>query len=205
MTLADMKTALERFGFDETDPLTTWINEGLRQFVDAYPWPFLEALVNVNTVANNDTIVLPSDFFSMITARVTTDSLPLDYMGRIQFENQIQDPTKKAKPTIYTLIGMSTVTLYPIPDAVYPIRLIYRKKVAALVNDADVPAIDSNYHYTAVLGAVAVALQAENEEDRATTALDNFNASIQTAIQAFGAKQSGEFGQVRDSQGYNRC
>lgn len=206
MTLGEIKTALKRFGFDDDDPLTAWINEAYRQFLDAYQWPFLEAISSEDTVVGVDSLNLPADFFSMITARITTASTNLEYMGRIQFENEIQDPTKTGKPTIYTLVGMDGLVLYPIPDAVYTVRYYYKKFMSPLVDDIDVPFIGlSYYHYTLVQGAAAVGLQAENEEDRASTALENFSSGIATAIAAFGTKQTGEYGQVRDTQGYGRC
>lgn len=203
MNTAAMKTALKRFGFSDSDPLVLWLNEGLRQFVDAYPWPFIEAIATVNTVAGTETLTLPADYFSVIKARITTEGLPLEYIGRIQYEDEIGNTTATGKPTMFTIVGLNTMYLSPVPNAVYPIRLYYRKTVAELVNDADVAAIPAAYHYTVVQGAAAIALQAENEEDRAVTAAQAFSGGIQSAIQAVSNKQSGEYGQVRDTQGYN--
>lgn len=210
MTLGDMKEALKRYGFSDDDPLTIWLNAAMHQFADAYPWPFLETFSTYFTTIGSDTIDFGSNFFSVSQIRHIV-GLPLDYMGTLQFEDDIQDPSVSGKPTIYTLSGMSGIRLYPVPDAAYELRVTFRRLVFELENDTDTPfeglgVFDpaTAYHYTIVQGAAAIALMAENEEDRATTAQDQFNAGISRAIQAYSTRAGG-FGQVRDTQGYGQC
>jgi hypothetical protein len=57
-------------------------------------------------------------------------------------------------------------------------RVVYHSSRDELVNDTDVPEIPKELHYAIVQGAAAIALQAENEEERAQTAEDQFNKSV---------------------------
>lgn len=203
MNLGDMKTVLRRTaGVDASDPLTTWINASLHEFEDFHPWPFLEAMAQQPTVAGNDVLALPSDFWMPIKARIVDRSLPLEFMGRIQFEEEISDPTVQGIPEFFTLIGMDNMILYKVPDAVYTVRLIYRIAVPDLVNDTDVPAIPPKYHWTIVEGAMAKALQGESEEDRAREAQDRFQSAMSSAVTSLSGRVHGDYSQVRDVMSY---
>lgn len=213
MNLGTMKTALRRYaGVDATDPLVDWINAGLHEFQEAYPWPFLQSNVGANLAAGAFTIGPPGDFFRTEDVRLLptgADPIPLTYKpwGVVIEEGwRIRDATVKGVPqwfSIYWEAGAPSLLVYPAADLTYSYIMNYEVNVPDLVNDADVPGVPSRYHYTIVEGAAVRALQAESEEDRAQTARQIFEDSIDRHITAIGGRrQSGQFNQVRDVMGY---
>jgi hypothetical protein len=211
MNLGTIKTALRRYaGVDATDPLVDWINAALHEFEEAYDWPFMEGVANQPTVAANTQLTLPADFFKLAKAKVVTAAganvarSALTYVPRLKFEDESTfDPFSTGEPSYYTLIGMDQMFVWPTPDGVYSIRVFYQKALADLVNDGDVPAIPTRYHYTIVEGAAVRALQAESEEGRSDTARSVFEDSIDRHITKLGGtRQAGEYQQTRDVMGY---
>lgn len=211
MNLGTMKTALIRYaGVDTTDPLVDWINAALHEFEDAYDWPFLEAVSTQNTVANNDTLAVPVDLLRITTAKITVAGginvarRNLNYVPRVAYENSEKyNNLTPGEPCEYTLVGNSTMILWPVPNAVYTVRFFYDKTLADLAIDANVPDMPSKYHYTIVEGAAVRALQAESEEERAQTARGIFEDSIDRHITKIGGrKQGGQLNTVTDAMGY---
>jgi hypothetical protein len=203
VNLDELQAAVKRFGFDDSDPLTTWLNAALYDFTTAENWTFLEAVVTPQTTAGEDNLILPSDLDVVHTMREVNTIPPLTYLSRILWESQIVDPTATGLPTHYTLIGLNTALLWPVPDAGYNIRVFYHKNVPELVGDTDIPAIPVKYHFALVQRAASIALQAENNEDRADAAQTQYNEIIgRAAVKGAGDHQSASFGQVQDAQEY---
>lgn len=203
MNLGDLKTALKYFGFSDTDPLATWLNAALHEFEDAYPWPFLEAETSVAVVAGTNTLVLPSNFYKLMSLKIDGYGTRPEYMDLGFFEDEIEDRTVTGLPTVFTLVGTDSIRLYPTADTAYTFRIVYRKAVPDLAADIDVPAIPTRHHYTLVKGAAMVGLQAENEEIRARDAQTNFDGDILRAISRWSNKQEHQPDTVRDTAGYN--
>lgn len=202
MNTGQLKTALKRYGFTDSDPLLTWLNAALHEFAGRYNWPFLETVVESALAVGDDTIILPADFGKVISLKIKGFTKTPQYKDLHVFEDMVEDDTVTGVPDIYTLIGLSTIVLYPVNDAPQTVRLIYRKKVSDLVNDVDVPGVDVVTHYAIVLKAAAIGLQAEDEEDRASTASDEFDSAVISAIAQFSTKQEHAPAQVIDSAGY---
>lgn len=208
MNLGTMKTALRRYaGVDATDPLVDWINAALTEFVEAYPWPFLEVSTLAGCVAGSPGLSWAGDSFNsykILTIRQTTEPTALTYMPITQFEEDISDQTVTGKPQLYTLVGNEGIFLWPVPDSSsYIYRIRYQLSVPDLAADIDEPQIPARYHYTIVEGAAVRALQAESEEERAASARSIFEDSIDRHITAIGGrKQEGSYNQVRDVMGY---
>lgn len=210
MNLGTMKTALQRYaGVDATDPLVDWINAAMHEFVDAYPWPFLDIIGNANTAISDDVLPMPANFLKLSKARIVTKGATpltrtkLKYIPYTQSEDEEPKAIISGEPYQFTLVGTDFMILYPIPDAVYTVRLNYEKSPVDLAGDGDVPDIPVRYHYTLVEGAAVRALQAESEEDRAATTRGIFEDSIDRHITKLGGKrQDGEYNQVRDVMGY---
>jgi len=205
MNLGTMKTALARIaGVDTGDPLLDWINAAMHEFEDAYPWPWLEAQTTLNTVAANPSVALPADYFKMMKIRIDTTTVhrEIRYKSWTAFEEEVQAPATPGVPDYYTLVGASTIILYPVPNLVYPLSVTYEKAMADLAIDANVPDCPVRYHYTIVKGAVVYALEAESEEERASTARGVFEDAIDRHITRLGNKQSGGYNTVRDVQEY---
>ena len=205
MNLGEMKTALQRFGFDDSDPLDIWVNAALHDLETAANWTFLEAVYDSSTNAADDALVLPSDLELLHSIRVVGYAEKLKYMSRTMWEDQILDDTTPGVPTHYTMVGLQTVLLWPVPDAIYPVRIFYHRFLLDLAGDGDTPSVvPTKLHFAIVQRAASIALQAENNEDRAGSAQSQYQDAVAAAaVTLAGYHQTAEFGQVQDSQEYN--
>lgn len=203
MNLGEIKTVLRRVaGLSTTDPLNDWVNAAMRDFETAHKWTFLETEASVNTTVGDSTPTMPADLFKIISAKIVGDALPLTYIPRNAWNTRIPDDTVSGKPEFFTVVGLSGMQLYKVPDAIYPIKLVYRKTLTTLVNDVDTPGIPTKYHYAIVEKASAIGLQAESEEERAVAAEDRYQTIVENAIVDSSEHQEAEFAQVQDTQLY---
>jgi hypothetical protein len=200
--LTAFQTALKRYGFDDTDPLTLWINAAMHDFEKEADWPFLETLTTVNIIAGASTIVVPADFSRVIYFKDATNNSPLEYWDIRKFEREIGNHTSAGTPSVFSLVGMETFVLWPVAEAAVSYRLLYQKKLTDLAAGGDIPGVPVRHHYTILLKAAAIGLQAENEEDRAQTALGEYGSALAADLRVYGARQLGEPDQVEDIQGY---
>jgi hypothetical protein len=203
--VSELKTALRRYGFDESDPLLTWLNAAYLNWVlAAYNWPFLEA-APYSMVASSGvaTLVLPANADRIVTVKEQTHGEVLKYYERTKFEREIADHTVTGTPRYFTVTGLTGVELWPVPDISTNLRIVYLESRNELVDDSDVPDCPANLHYAIVQAAAAIALQAENEEERAQTAEEQANNSINRVWSKYaGARTKGEDGTVTDAMGY---
>jgi len=208
LTLSQLKQGLKRYGFDDSDPLDLWINAALREFENASTWPFLETKAPLMTLAAGDNSVpVPSDFAKVITLRDTNPTSPnaqtyFEYWDRRRFDRDIPNPALTGKPYVYTLINLNEIQVWPVPDTELTLELVYYRTVLDLVQSDDVPAIPERWHYTIIRGAAYLALQAENEEERAQTAMAQFNQDIDRAVTYYANRELGEPDQVEDVMNY---
>jgi hypothetical protein len=203
VNLGEIKTALKRYGFDDTDPLTLWINAAMHEFEDAYPWPWLEREVFLALLVGEREVLVPSDFYKLISLKwKERDSRPV-YLGIDEFEEAITDRTITGPlPSVFTMVGMERILVWPTASENLDIEFIYRKELPDLVDDDDIPGIPTRHHYGLVAGAASYALQAENEEERSQTAQGLWQAVIDRAIARYGTRQEQGTDSVRDEAGY---
>jgi hypothetical protein len=199
------QTLLKRYGFDNSDPLNSWLDEGQEMVEDAHDWPFLQFVATINAVAGASTLVLPSDFFKVQSIRDVTHGGKLAYMDIEGFEREVDDPTVPGKPYLYTVTGTQTIQLYPVLDSDTLFRVVYQRRltlVSTLASDGTPLDGDAHFHYPVVLAAAFTALMAENEEKRAQTALGQFDNAVEQRWQKYSSVQIDEPEQVVDVMGY---
>lgn len=203
MNLGQMKTALQRFGFDTNDPLTTWLNAAMHDFEDAAEWSFLLKQTTIVGNVGDSSLILPTDFFKVMSIRNSTDGAKLKWVDTRQFDSDVFDFTVPGPPTTYTTLGQTVLRIYPVLDTSTTFVLTYESELLDMVNDADVPGIPLRYHYSGIVqGAAAIALQAENEEERSTAARALFDSAVGRAVLRFSGETLDEFKTVRDVQEY---
>lgn len=101
--------------------------------------------VQADLVVDQNCYTVPTDFLKLHRLEVITDETNnLSYMVQQITMNQ-QDgyklnwsTTAIGNPAVY-FIKKNALTLYPIPNTVYPLKLNYSYLVADMVNDTDVP------------------------------------------------------------------
>jgi hypothetical protein len=207
MTLAQLRTALKRYGFDDRDPLDVWLNAAYHEFEDAHEWPFLETMATLSLLSGYSSLPLPLDFFKVISLKDVTNLKaetklePYDYR---RFEREILDQSSNnvGAPDKYALIGLGYVQVDPVPNYNASLRLVYQRQLADMVDGTLEPEFPRRWHYAIAQGAASIGLMAENEEERATTARAEFDAAIGEAASKLALRELDDPEQVADTQGY---
>lgn len=209
MKVSDLKTALKRYGFDDTDPLLLWLNSAYHEIENAAQhWSFLEGEEELITNVNIFNLPGFALINRMIKLRDVTDELvggsgvDLEFMDRREFQRQFSNSLASGNPEYYTILGSNKIQVYPDPTGNRNYKATFVKKLADLVGEAEEPAIPVANHYTIVRGAAYVALQAENEEERAASAQSQFESDLDKMIMNDQIRQIGEMATITDAQGY---
>jgi hypothetical protein len=200
--LSDMKTALSRYGFNTTDPLTVWLNMGMHDLEMEEDWIFLRTPLTITTVIGTSDYVITQPRISSL--KINTYANPLSFLPLKTFQGEVIDYTESGVPEIYTMIGYKTVRLFRRPNAVYTINGFALNEEIDLVdsNSGDTADfIPTNIHHLIVLKAAVYALQAENEEARASDALDQYNQALVGARRRY-TDFTGENREVQDVMAY---
>ena len=82
MNLLALRTALKRYGFDDSDPLDQWINASYQEMGEAVDWTFMEVMTTVPTILGSNTIAFPADFRKIISLRDTNNQYKLKWVSR---------------------------------------------------------------------------------------------------------------------------
>lgn len=205
MTRAQAKVLLSRYGFDTSDPLSDWLDEGQTMFEDAHDWPFLQVVTTIAASLGASTLTFPADFFKIQSVRDTTNKRKVKNVDIEGFERMIEDPAQSGLPSYYTITGTSTIQLWPVLDAAVSFRVVYQKSltlVSVLATEGTSLDGPSRNHYPVVLAAAYTALMAENEEERAQTALAQFDQAVEQRWQRLSGTDLDEPKQVVDVMGY---
>lgn len=201
MDLPDLKEALKRYGFDDSDPLDTWINAAYHEIESAHSWPFLHLELALSLEVGAAEFSLPSDFFRPIKLKNLTSKGELFYLEYRRWTRDIRDATTTGQPEMYTLFGGNTVRVWRVPEKKYDFTMSYERKLSDLSDGSPVPAMPEFMHYTIVRGSAYIALQAENEEERAITAQGQFEEDLIKQIGRYGNAQLGQMDSVDDAVG----
>lgn len=206
MLVSELKTALKRYGFDNKDPLLVWLNAAYHQIEkERMAWSWLEELETFTLNANTARFTITNDAKRFVKIRDTSDETQkawsgtdLEYWGRSKLLRSGYNLAQTGNPELYTILKRDTLQVWPVPTAKRTLEVWYIKELADLVGDAEEPGIPVADHYTIVLGAAAIGLQAENEEDRAATAQSQFEVELSRMVTADEERQVGEPDYVED-------
>lgn len=211
MTVGELKTLLKRYGFDDSDPLLAWINAAIHEIENAYDrWSFLEkeeelesALRFLELEGNVKRIIKLRDITNEVSPS-TGYGVDLEYMDRRAMEREFPNLTETGTYAEYfSIIGSSKLQVLPVPTSTRKYRATFYEELQDLTEDSQEPGLPQSSHYTIVRGAAYIALQAENEEERAASAQAQFEADLEKMITADRVRQKGQAGFVQDTAGYN--
>jgi hypothetical protein len=150
--------------------------------------------------------LFPTDFFKVVTLTDDTDpknSRDMTYMDYREFRRDISNRALPGKPEIYTVNAPKLVSVWPVPTTTINWSLVYEKEPAELIGDTATPTeLATRFHWVIVFRAAAIALMAENEEERAETAMQEYATGMDRIVNAYSKRQTGRFTTVLDSQGY---
>ncbi len=205
MLVSDLKTALKRFGFDDSDPLLLWLNAAMHEIEEEYHnWSWLKRTETINVPANDGIFTPVNQVQRVIKLRDVSSgrSRDLVYWDERKFERELDEPESTGYPEIFTILGTSEFQVHPVPQAASTYRLRYIEALADLAEDAETPKVPVKNHFLIVLGAAYRGLQAENEEDRAANAQAQFEAGLEKMVRADMKRQTGQPGSAEDVMGY---
>ena len=132
-------------------------------------FPQLETIGSVNTVDGTATVAVPADCLYIRTVHDSTSDVKLTSMDT--WEDYVAktgraDTDQEAAPTEWVRHA-STVYLYPTPDAVYAMKIWYRKRPAALTAAGDQTVLGEEWDEPIQLLATAQSFMRMREFDNA--------------------------------------
>lgn len=188
MNVGQAKTALKAYGFDDTDPLLTWLEAAKSNFESGDNWPFLRKTVLIPVLAGDISlsgVELPADFVKVASVRDNTDQRKLVFMDPQAYDRDIEDPLAPGVPTYYTVNAVAAapgyeIVIWPASPVAWTMQLRYEATLSDITALADGTAMPGPaiIHFPIVQGAAVIALQVDNEEDRAATAQAASNESM---------------------------
>lgn len=202
MQLNSMKTALQRYGFDTTDPLTQWLNWGMWEVEKAHDWWFLyyQELISINAgdASISLTNLLPAGSIKRInTIRLLLPSTqsfddPLEYITAQDWARKtttLNTNSYRSAPRYYSIrvnpVNDMEVPIWPFPSVAYTAEVTAKVKDPAMSDAAPTvgPAyIPDTLEAAIITRAAAFGLMAENEESRASDALNQFDNLIKAEV-----------------------
>lgn len=195
MTYGDMKEGLKRYGFDDEDPLDLWMNAGLHKFEQYAEWPFFFVRdYALSALAGEVAVTLPTNYIKPINLRDMTGDASREYLEWYdyrRYQREISVVTEVGMPELFTTFN-NEILLWRVPSTNRNLSLDYKLGLIDYAsNDDPVAEIPSRHHYTSIYAAAYIALMAENEEERAMTAQQQFEADCFTALDFYNIQQLG--------------
>ena len=185
MTLDDMYTEMELYGFDDLEDAQKLIllNESYFDIVTREPWPFLEALSTIvvpsgQSQITNNTLVVPNP------TNVNSVLSFIDTSNNIVMTPERVDVIEKAYflsldtsiSSVYYFLG-DELMIYPASSG-STYRLLYTKTPVAATTTSDTFFIPSRHHSIIVYGALVKAFLV-NDDPQATVFQNLFEARYQ--------------------------
>lgn len=211
MNLEEMETALKRFGFDSTDPLRTWLNAALHEVEESFDWPWLEGKLEViKMAAGSSTITLPANCLKIISIKDVPNQRKLKYYDIHRWMREIQEPTEVGYAEVYTLLNTNEIRIWRVLQEEVEFELIYQATTPDLLESASEPRTGERLwplstHYVIVRKAAIIALEAENEEERAEKQNKQYELSLLKLMGKYGERELDEPTTVVDTQGYTEA
>ena len=206
MLVSELKTALKRYGFDDEDPLLIWLNAAYHEIEEEKDlWTFLETTEEVTLTAGTDTITTASLLkrpIKVVDVTDTANPIDLEYYDRRAFLLEGRSQTATGAGELFYRVGDREMKVWPKPEKTRKLLVVYVKELADLKEEAEEPKIPVANHYLIPLGAAYIGLQAENEEERAMTAENQFRNKLERMVNSDNEKQVGEAEYVEDVMEY---
>ena len=188
-TLATLRTAVRRY-INETDntnsnfsdsELTDYLNQATQFLGTQMEWPIQTEIATA--AANQSLYQLPTDFIELLDIYWNQTKLPLldrNDMGQISPSWQ-QDPV--GTPRVAYRFDQQTIGLYNTPDTLqtlngvssYQLQITYIAIPPALVNDGDIPDLQSMYHMALPFYAAFICEHRLGNSSKADTNLQRYD------------------------------
>lgn len=126
---------------------------------------------------------MPSDLDRIDELRQAITKQKIEFIDIRSFHRIIADPTAIYTPVYYSLIGLDSsknwrIGLFPTPNAVINIQMLYYQKITELSSDTDTPLIPDKWHNVLVWGALALYGHDFIDDYRVKTAMERYEAGV---------------------------
>lgn len=185
--------------------LKLWLNDGQRNVVNRFLWPFLQQQETVTTVASTTLYNLSADCL-VYDVRDTTNTFRLKFLKDLDFDAYFVQQLESGIPRFYRLFGQtqaSTTTppvpnlqLYPIPAGAYNLTVKSYKRLTDLVNDGDISQIPQTYHEMLINYASNIFFSSRGDV-RATEQFDLYENKLSDMVVQLGGMPTDNIDVVR--------
>lgn len=173
-TLAALRNEVISDSFDSvkyTPLVNQWLNEAQGRIARRMGIANTEASTTLSITPGVSSYALPADL--IILTAVEDDRGELEPIARDDLPVRVAN----AKPTQYALYG-STLLLYPTPVSAATFTLRYRKTIADMVVDTDVPGVPEDFHHILVSYALYKAYRKEDDMQMAAFYWQEFERDL---------------------------
>lgn len=188
--------------------LKLWINDGQRNVVTRFLWPFLQQQETVTTIASTDTYNLAADCL-VYDVRDVTNVFRLKFLKDLDFDGYFVQQTESGIPRFYRLFGQTqssvsaapvpNLQLYPIPAGIYSLTVKSYKRLADLSNDTDISQIPVVYHEMLVNYAANIFFSSRGDT-RATEQFDMYENKLADMVAQLGGMPTDSIDVVRSTE-----
>lgn len=145
------------------DKVKTWVNKAYRDTMYDPRFDFLDASSTKLTVSGTQTYDLATDVATLTNIRIEANKVNLIHKSPVEFDQMFPDQTTSTAlsglPRYYmqfanAAVATPTIKVQPVPNAVYTMTYRYKKILADLSSDGDLPAFPLNFHQILIDGAL---------------------------------------------------
>lgn len=208
-TLAEFRTHIQGLGYstDTVTQQTNAINRAYRKVLSSGYWRFMESTTTVAVSAGTTVVTVPVSMNQLRLAALTDassngisiDAIPPEEI--LELQNSYPDSGITSK---YSLIGSSSIFLWPAPEAAVTLRLYYVAAPTALTADGDTSLIPDPYDDLVVYAAAADLAMRERDINSATYYANEYNSMLGTMRSQFGIRQHQTANSVKQSPRQSR-
>lgn len=193
-TLAEFRTHIQGLGYstDTATQQTNAVNRAYRKVLSSGYWRFMEDTTTVSVAADTTVVALPisiNQLRAVGMADASSNGIVLEAVTPeeiLQLQNISPDSGMTSK---YSLIGNSSIYLWPPPDATVTLKVYYVEAPTALAADSDTSLIPDPYDDLVVYAAAADLAMRERDINSATYYLNEYNSMLGTMRSQFGMRQ----------------
>lgn len=167
MSLVALRTEVLNHGFDgsiyTSSRLNQYLNDAMSELCSKALYYGEEQQQVSATTPGIAHYSFPTDMSKLRSVRLTA---PVQELTVIDLRDIDRSAVTTGTPFSYAVDG-SGITLFPTPDAAYPINIRYWQILSPLTFDTDVPGLPPRYHRSLAYFAIARCFEAEDDPQQA--------------------------------------
>jgi hypothetical protein len=168
-TYLQMRTEVLAYGFDTnqySSRINSWLNEAQSRIARSCEIPKLWTTANISTIVGTGSYTLASNFIRMNkvfhNGATQLELMPID-VGELRAMTQGGTSTTVGIPEVYSISAEFTMTVAPVPDAVYTLTYDYYQRPTDLSADGDISTLPVDYHDLMVSYTLARCYRSEDD------------------------------------------